>query len=62
MEKKSYIVPATEVSLAEVEQIIAASVQHVGGDATDLGIGTGETPTDADVKGVQDKSLWDNEW
>ena len=47
--KKAYINPAIEVSLAEVEQIIAASITKVGGDA-DLQIGTGETPNDADVK------------
>ena len=47
--KKAYINPAIEVSLAEVEQIIAASITKVGGDA-DLEIGSGETPGEADVK------------
>ena len=61
MVKKTYIIPATEVSFAEVEEIIAASITNVGGDSG-IGMGTGETPNTADVKGVQDKSVWDNEW
>ena len=48
MEKK-YIIPAIEVSLAEVEQIIAASITGIGGDSG-LGMNTGETPDEGNVK------------
>jgi len=47
--KKSYIIPSIEVSLAEVEQIIAASITGVGGDSG-LEINTGEVPDEGDVK------------
>ena len=47
--KKTYIIPVTEVSFAEAEQIIAASITKIGGDA-DLGINTGEVPDEGDVK------------
>ena len=47
--KKSYIIPSIEVSFADVEQIIAASITHIGGDSG-LGMNTGETPNEGDAK------------
>ena len=47
--KKTYNIPAVEVSFAEAEQIIAASITNIGGDA-DLKINTGDTPEEGDVK------------
>ena len=46
--KKTYIIPAIEVSFAEAEQIIAASITNIGGDAG-LEI-SDETPDEGDVK------------
>lgn len=57
--KKTYLVPATKVESAVVEQMIAASITQVGGDSN-LQIGTGETPTNADVK--ESDNFWDGEW
>ena len=48
--KKTYISPAMDVTYMVAEQMIANSITKVGGDSG-IGIGTGETPTDADVKG-----------
>lgn len=56
--KKTYIIPATKVEFAVVEQMLAASIRQVGGDSG-LQIGTGETPTNADVKENGD---WDIDW
>ena len=59
MVKKSYIIPSIEVSFAEVEQIIAASVMNIDGD-TNLGLGDGEIPDEADVRELDDDFLdWD---
>ena len=59
MVKKSYIIPSIEVSFAEVEQIIAASVMNIDGD-TNLGLGNGEIPDEADVRELDDDFLdWD---
>ena len=49
MIKKTYIIPTIGVSLAEVEQIIAASITGIGGDSG-LEINTGEIPDEGDVK------------
>ena len=48
--KKTYISPAMDVTYMVAEQMIANSITNVGGNSG-IGIGTGETPTDADVKG-----------
>jgi len=48
--KKTYISPAMDVTYMVAEQMIANSITGVGGDAN-IGIGDGETPTEADVKG-----------
>ena len=56
--KKTYIIPATKVESAVVEQMLANSITQVGGDSG-LGIGTGETPTNADVK---ESGAWDIDW
>ena len=48
--KKTYIIPATEVSFAEAEQIIAASITGIGGDSG-LNINTNdEIPVEGDAK------------
>ena len=57
--KKTYIIPATKVESAVVEQMLANSITQIGGDSG-LGKGTGETPTDADVK--ESDGFWDGEW
>jgi len=59
--KKSYIIPAIEISLAEVEQIIAASVKHIDGDSG-LGIGEGDTPDVADVNAAYGDDWDDEDW
>ena len=48
--KKTYIAPALDVQFVQMEQMIAASITKVSGDAN-IGLGDGETPTEADVKG-----------
>ena len=47
--KKTYIIPATEISQGIVEEMIAASITEIGGDSG-LELGEGEVPDDADVK------------
>ncbi len=57
--KKTYIAPVVEGVQMDAEEIIAASVKHVGGDAG-LGFGTGDAPTEADVKGsFFDEDPWE---
>jgi len=46
--KKTYIIPVTEVSFAEAEQIIAASIVQIGGNSG-LEI-SDEVPDEGDVK------------
>ena len=58
MVKKTYIIPATKVEYADVEQMIAASITGVSGDSN-LPIGSGTAPDDADVKELGD---WDIDW
>ena len=58
--KKTYIIPVIEISLGVVEQMIASSITHIEGESN-LPIGTGEIPTDADVK-ESDDNFWDGEW
>lgn len=48
--KKTYISPAMDVTYMVAEQMIANSITNVGGNSG-IGIGTGETPGEADVKG-----------
>ena len=59
MEKKTYISPAIKNETAlETESMIAASITDVGGDSG-IGIGTGETPTNADTKESVDWDIWE---
>ena len=60
MMKKTYIIPATKVESTVVEEMIAASITGIGGDS-DLGLGKGDAPDDADVKAFFDDDL-DDEW
>ena len=48
--KKNYIAPSVYVQMIHAENMIAASVTGIGGNAG-IGLGTGDIPTDADVKG-----------
>ena len=48
--KKNYIAPSVYVQMIHAENMIAASITKIGGDAG-IEIGTGEIPTEADVKG-----------
>lgn len=59
--KKTYINPETiVVESVVVDQIIAASIRNISGDAN-LEIGDdGDTPGTADVKESSD--VWDIEW
>ena len=57
--KKTYIIPATKVEAAVIEEMIAASITGILGDSG-LEIGDGETPTDADAKEYDDD--WDEDW
>ena len=47
--KKTYIIPALSEHNVQTETLIAASITTVGGNSG-LGMGEGDTPTDADVK------------
>ena len=58
--KKTYIIPATKVESAFAEQMIASSITHIEGESN-LPIGNGEIPTDADVK-ESDDGFWDGDW
>lgn len=55
--KKTYIIPATKVESAVIEEMIAASITNVGGDSG-LTFGEGDTPTDADVKEFGEDGDW----
>lgn len=58
--KKTYINPETIVESVVVDQIIAASIRNISGDAN-LEIGDdGDTPGTADVK--ESSNVWDVEW
>lgn len=57
--KKTYIAPVVEGVMMDAEEILAASVTSVGGDSG-LGLGTGETPTEADAKSsIFDTNPWE---
>ena len=47
--KKTYIIPTLSEHNVQTEMLIAASITSVGGNSG-LGMGEGDTPTDADVK------------
>ena len=63
--KKNYIAPSVYVQMIHAENMIAASITKIGGDAN-IGIGTGDIPTEADVKGnlfeenVFDESIFED--
>jgi hypothetical protein len=48
--KKTYISPAMDVTRVVAEQMIAASITEIGGNSG-IQLGTGEVPTESDVKG-----------
>ena len=56
--KKTYIIPATKVEAAVIEEMIAASITAIGGDSG-LDKGTGNLPDRADVK---ESGSWDIDW
>ena len=51
--KKTYISPAMDVTYMVATQMLAGSITSISVNGSDdvIGIGTGETPTEADVKG-----------
>ena len=58
--KKTYVIPATKVEAAVIEEMIAASITGIGGDSG-IGLGDGDAPGDADVKEFDDDD-WDADW
>jgi hypothetical protein len=56
--KKIYIIPATKVEAAVIEEMIASSITEVGGNSG-LGLGDGETPGEADTK---EDDFWEGDW
>ena len=50
--------PALRVKRIQTERMVAASITGVGGNSG-IGMGTGETPTNADSKGSGDWNIWD---
>ena len=58
--KKTYIIPAARVELADVEEMIASSITNIGGESG-LQIGSGKAPDEADVKELDD-GFWNVEW
>ena len=58
--KKTYIIPTTEVTFVVAEQMIANSITAVGGNSG-IGLGDGEVPGEADVKG-NSYNVWDVDW
>ena len=46
--KKNYIIPAMQLMEMGAESMVAASIQHITGDA-DIQIGEGDAPGEADV-------------
>ena len=56
--KKTYISPAMDVTLVVAGQMIAASITGVEGP---IGLGEGEAPEEADVKG-NSYNVWDDDW
>ena len=59
MMKKIYIIPATKVEGAVIEEMIASSITKVGGDSG-LDLGTGEAPDNADTK--ESDGFWEGDW
>ena len=57
--KKTYIIPALDVTFVVAGQMIAASITEVDGDSG-IEIGDGDIPGEADVKG--NYNVWDVEW
>ena len=56
--KKNYISPVVSELVLATQQLLANSITGVGGDSG-IGIGEGETPEEADVKGY---NVWDIDW
>ncbi len=48
--KKTYISPAMDVTYMVATQMLANSILTTGGDSG-IGMGVGDTPSEADVKG-----------
>lgn len=63
--KKNYIAPSVYVQMIHAENMIAASITTIGGNAG-IEKGTGDIPTEADVKGnlfeenVFDESIFED--
>lgn len=59
--KKVYMAPAVKINDAELGDLLQASITGVGGDSN-IEIGTGETPTEADARPYTHHSVWDEEF
>ena len=57
--KKIYIIPATKVEAAVIEEMIASSITSVGGNSG-LGLGDGDAPDVADTK--ESDGFWEGDW
>ena len=60
--KKDYISPEVNITYVEAYNMIAASVTEVGGDVTDLELGEGEAPGEADAKGYRTTTVEWEKW
>lgn len=56
---KIYIIPAVKTTAMETFSLIANSITDVEGNSN-IQIGTGETPTEADVKSGY--NVWNDDW
>ena len=57
--KKTYISPTMRVKQVVIEHIMAGSITSIGGD-TDLEIGEGDPPSEADAKGTGGFNVWED--
>ncbi len=58
--KKTYISPTMRVKHVVIEHIMeGASITEIGGNSG-LGFGEGETPEDADAKGIGGFNVWED--
>ena len=62
--KKTYIIPEMDITVLEMQQIIAASPLNVTKDGDTTSFKTGQATSGADglVKGGNDYDVWDDDW
>ena len=59
MKKKEYMAPAIAIKDAELETLMEVSITQIEGNSG-LELGNGETPTEADARLYEHKSVWDD--